>query len=67
MLGHVLDEVLLAPVNSAPVLAAYTGQGNADHKLPAPTVRTTSEPLGGSDTAFRGEVDVIILIPQLRF
>ena len=32
----------------------------ADHKLPTLTVSTTSDPLAGSDAAFRGEVGVII-------
>src|SRR6188508_2757187 len=63
MLDHILDEVLLAHLKALPQLAAlngYTGQENAEHKLPALTVSTTSEPLAGSDTAFRGEVGVII-------
>ena len=63
MLDHILDEVLLAHLKTAPALAAlngYTGQDNADHKLPALTVSTTSEPLASSDTAFRGEVSVFI-------
>ena len=63
MLDHVLDEVLLAHLKTVQALAGlngFTGQDNADHKLPALTVSTTSEPLAGSDTAFRGEVDVII-------
>ena len=63
MLDHVLDELLLAHLNAVPALAAlhgYTGQDSADHKLPALTVSTTSAPLAGSDTAFRGEVGVII-------
>ena len=63
MLDHVLNEVLLAHLKSVPALAGvhgYTGQDNADHKLPALTVSTTSEPLAGSDTAFRGEVEVIL-------
>ncbi len=63
MLDHVLDELLLAHLKTVPALAAingYTGQDNADHKLPAITVSTMSEPLAGSDTAFRGEVGVII-------
>jgi hypothetical protein len=63
MLDHTLDELLLAHLKTVPALAAingYTGQDNADHKLPAITVSTTSEPLAGSDTAFRGEVGVII-------
>ena len=63
MLDHILDEFLLAHLKTVPALAAingYTGQDNADHKLPALTVSTTSEPLAGSDTAFRGEVGVII-------
>ena len=63
MLDHILDDVLLAHLKTVPALAAlngYTGQDNADHKLPALSVSTTSEPLAGSDTAFRGEVSVII-------
>ena len=63
MLDHTLDEVLLAHLKTVPALAAlhgYTGQDNAEHKLPALTVSTTSQPLAGSDSAFRGEVDVII-------
>src|SRR3954469_14568946 len=63
MLDHILDETLLAHLKTEPALAAingYTGQDAADHKLPALTVSTTSEPLAGSDTAFRGEVGVII-------
>ncbi|MEA3212421.1 MAG: hypothetical protein QOE70_5478 [Chthoniobacter sp.] len=63
MLDHTLDELLLAQLRTVPALAAingYTGQDNADHKLPAITISTTSEPLAGSDTAFRGEVGVII-------
>ena len=63
MLDHILDQVLLAQLKTVPSLAAlngYTGQDNAEHKLPALTVSTTSEPLAGSDTAFRGEVDVIM-------
>ena len=63
MLDHILDEVLLAHLKTVPALAAingYTGQDGADHKVPALTVSTTSEPLAGSDTAFRGEVGVII-------
>ena len=63
MLDHTLDELLLAHLKTVPALAAlhgYTGQDNADHKLPALTVSTTSEPLAGSDTAFRGEVGVIV-------
>ena len=63
MLDHTLDEFLLAHLKTVPALAAlhgYTGQDNADHKLPALTVGTTSEPLAGSDTAFRGEVGVIV-------
>ena len=63
MLDHVLDELLLAHLKTAPALASlhdYTGQDNAEHKLPALTVSTTSEPLAGSDTAFRGEVGIII-------
>jgi hypothetical protein len=63
MLDHVLDEVLLAHLKAAPALSAlngYTVQDSADHKLPALTVSTTSAPLAGSDTAFRGEVGIII-------
>ena len=63
MLDHILDEVLLAHLKTAPALTAlngYTGQDNADHKLPALTVSTTSEPLASSDAVFRGEVGVTI-------
>lgn len=63
MLDHTLDEVLLAHLKAVPALAAlhgYTGQDNAEHKLPALTVSTSSEPLAGSDSASRGEVGVII-------
>lgn len=63
MLDHILDEVLLAHLKTVPaldVLHGYTGQDNAEHKLPALTVSTSSEPLAGSDSAFRGEVGVII-------
>ena len=63
MLDHTLDELLLAHLKSVPALAAlhgYTGQDNADHKLPALTIGTTSEPLAGSDPAFRGEVGIIV-------
>ena len=63
MIDHTLDELLLAQLKTVPAIAAlhgYTGQDNAEHKLPALTVSTTSEPLAGSDTAFRGEVGVII-------
>ena len=63
MLDHALDELLLAHLKAVPALAAlhgYTGQDNADHKLPALTIGTTSEQLAGSDTAFRGEVGVIV-------
>jgi hypothetical protein len=63
MLDHTFDELLLAHLKTVPGLAAlhgYTGQDNAEHKLPALTVSTTSEPLAGSDTAFRGEVGVIV-------
>ena len=63
MLDHVLDEVLLAHIKTAPALATvhgYTGHDNADHKLPALTVSTNSEPLSGSYSVFRGEVDVTI-------
>jgi hypothetical protein len=63
MLDHILNEVLLAHLKTVPALASlngYTGQDNAEHKLPALTVSTTSEPLAGSDVAFRGEVGIII-------
>ena len=63
MLDHTLDELLLAHLKTVPALAAlhgYTGQDNADHKLPALTIGTTSEPLASSDTAFRGEVGIIV-------
>ena len=63
MLDHILNEILLAHFKTVPALAAlngYTGQDNAEHKLPALTVSTSSEPLAGSDTAFRGEVSVLI-------
>ena len=63
MLDHTLDELLLTHLKAVPALAAlhgYTGQDNADHKLPALTIGTTSEPLAGSDTAFRGEVGIIV-------
>ena len=63
MLDHALDELLLTHLKTVPALAAlhgYTGQDNADHKLPALTIATTSEPLAGSDTAFRGEVGIIV-------
>ena len=63
MLDHTLDGLLLAHLKAVPALAAlngYTGQDNADHKLPALTVGTSSEPLAGSDSAFRGEVGVTI-------
>ena len=63
MLDHVLDDALLTLLKAAPPLSglhAYTGQDNAEHKLPALTVSTTSEPLAGSDSAFRGEVGVTI-------
>ncbi len=64
MLDHALDDTLLAYLIALPQLAAlhgYTGQDNAEHKLPALTVSTTTpEALAGSDLAFKGEVDVII-------
>ena len=63
MLDHALDELLLAHLKTVPALAAlhgYTGQDNADLKLPALTIAATSEPLAGSDTAFRGEVGIIV-------
>ena len=63
MLDHTFDEVLLAHLKTVPALAAlhgYTGQDNAEHKLPGLTVSTTSEPLAGSDSAFRGEVGVVV-------
>jgi hypothetical protein len=64
MLDHALDHALLAYLKALPQLAAlhgYTGQDNAEHKLPALTISTTTpEALAGSDLAFKGEVDVII-------
>ena len=63
MLDHILNEVLLAHLKNVPALATlngYTGQDNAEHKLPALTVSTSSEPLAGSDSAFRGEVGITI-------
>ena len=63
MLDHILNEVLLAQLKNVPALAplnGYTGQDNAEHKLPALTVSSTSEPLAGSDVAFRGEVSVVV-------
>jgi predicted aconitase len=63
MLDYTLDEVLLAHLKAVPALASihgYTGQDNAEHKLPALTVSTSSETLAGSDSAFRGEVGVTI-------
>jgi len=64
MLDHILDAVLLTHLKTIDGLAAlngYTGQDNAEHKLPALTVSTTTpEALAGSDLAFKGEVDVII-------
>jgi hypothetical protein len=63
VLDHTLDELLPAHLKTVPALAAlhgYTGQDNAEHKLPALTIGTTSEPLAGSDTAFRGEVGIIV-------
>jgi hypothetical protein len=63
MLDHILNEILLAQLTIVPALATlngYTGQDNAEHKLPALTVSTTSEPLAGSDVAFRGEVSVLV-------
>ena len=64
MLDHILDQVLLAHLKTIDGLGAlygYTGQDNAEHKLPALTISTTTpEALAGSDLAFKGEVDVII-------
>ena len=64
MLDHILDAALLALLKVVPSLAGlngYTGQDNAEHKLPALTVSTTTaEALASSDTVFKGEVDVII-------
>ena len=53
MLDHILDDVLLAHLKTAPALAAlngYTGQDNADHKLPVLTVSAMSDPLARSAT-----------------
>ncbi len=63
MLDHTLDELVLAHLKAVPALATLhgcTGLDGADHKLPALTVSTTSESLAGSDTAFRGEVGIIV-------
>jgi hypothetical protein len=63
MLDHVLDDILLAHLKTVAAIVAlngYPGHDNGDHKLPALTVSTTSEPLAGSDTAFRGEVSVTV-------
>ena len=64
MLDHILDQGLLAPLKTIDGLGAlygYTGQDNAEHKLPALTISTTTpEALAGSDLAFKGEVDVIV-------
>lgn len=64
MLDHALDDALLAYLQPLPQLAGlhgYTGQDNAEHKLPALTVSTTTaEALAGSDSVFKGEADVII-------
>jgi len=64
MIDHILDDTLLAYLKPLPQLAgvnAYTGQDNAEHKLPALTVSTTTaEALASSDNVFKGEVDVII-------
>jgi hypothetical protein len=63
MLDHVLNDGLLAHLCATAPLSAlngYTGQDNAEHKLPALAVNTTSEPLAGSDAVFRGEVHVTI-------
>ena len=64
MIDHALDDALLAYLKLLPRLAGlngYTGQDNAEHKLPALTVSTTTaEALAGSDNVFKGEVDVTI-------
>ena len=64
MIDHALDDALLAYLKPLPKLAGingYTGQDNAEHKLPALTVSTTTaEALASSDNVFKGEVDVII-------
>ena len=64
MIDHVLDETLLAYLQTVPQvdgLRGYTGQDNAEHKLPALTVSTTTpEALAGSDSVFKGEVEVVI-------
>ena len=63
MLDHVLDDALLAVLKAAPALSAlngYTGQDNAEFKLPSLIVSTTSETLAGSDSVFKGEVDLVI-------
>ena len=64
MIDHALDDALLAYLKPLPQLAGlngYTGQDNAEHKLAALTVSTTTaEALAGSDNVFKGEVDVIL-------
>jgi hypothetical protein len=64
MIDHALDSALLAYLKPLPQLAGlngYTGQDNAEHKLPALTVSTTnSETLASSDNVFKAEVDLII-------
>src|SRR5207249_8539494 len=64
MIDHVLDDTLLAYLKTVPQLSAlrgYTGHDNAEHKLTALTVSTTTtEALASSDSVFKGEVDVII-------
>ena len=64
MIDHVLDGTLLAHLKAVPqfdALHGYTGQDNAEHKLPALTVSTTTpEALAGSDSVFKGEVDIVV-------
>ena len=68
MLDHILDEVLLAHLTTAPVLAplnAYTGQDNADHKLPALTVSGKPEPRVTTVVNFQPPITLPIA-PSLR-
>jgi hypothetical protein len=64
VIDHLLDSALLGYLGALPQLVGlrgYTGQDNAEHKLPALTVSTTTpEALAGSDLVFRGEVEIVI-------
>lgn len=63
MMDHALEEALLARFKDWPILAEsnfYLGHDNAEHKLPALTVVSNSEPLASSDRVFRSEVEITI-------